>query len=132
MTDYIEKEARMIEKISKRFDELDANLVKMEDTDSKVKKYFEQEKALHDIHSIIRSENRIEKYEDKAEQKNEQDAQKLAKHENDTIDKIQNELDSLDKTLSEITDDDSKVKSYLEQKKVIHTIKELIKNVENL
>lgn len=47
----------------------------------------------------------------------------------DVIDEINKRIDNLDKDLDNLNDDDSKVKSYLAQKKTIHDIKELVKSI---
>ena len=63
MTDYVAKEVKLLNKIADRISILDGVLDKMEDTDSKVKHFMEQEKALHEIRAIIREENKIGKEE---------------------------------------------------------------------
>ena len=119
MIDYSEKEAKLLNKISTRIDELESNLAKMDNTDSKIKHFFEQEKALHDIKSIIRSENKI--YKDKAE-----DVADSMKEETNIAAVISNKIDDLENRLNKLNDDDTKIKSYIEQKKAIADIKKII------
>lgn len=119
MIDYSEKEAKLLNKISTRIDELESNLAKMDNTDSKIKHFFEQEKALHDIKSIIRSENKI--YKDEAE-----DVADSIKKETTIAAVISNKIDDLENRLNELNDDDTKIKSYIEQKKAIADIKKII------
>lgn len=119
MIDYSEKEAKLLNKISARIDELESNLAKMDNTDSKIKHFFEQEKALHDIKSIIRSENKI--YKDEAE-----DVADSIKKETTIAAVISNKIDDLENRLNELNDDDTKIKSYIEQKKAIADIKKII------
>lgn len=119
MIDYSEKEAKLLNKISTRIDELESNLAKMDNTDSKIKHFFEQEKALHDIKSIIRSENKI--YKDEAE-----DVADSIKKETTIAAVISNKIDDLENRLNELNDDDTKIKSYIEQKKTIADIKKII------
>ena len=91
----------------------------MDNTDSKIKHFFEQEKALHDIKSIIRSENKI--YKDKAE-----DVADSMKEETNIAAVISNKIDDLENRLNKLNDDDTKIKSYIEQKKAIADIKKII------
>lgn len=119
MIDYSEKEAKLLNKINTRIDELESNLAKMDNTDSKIKHFFEQEKALHDIKSIIRSENKI--YKDEAE-----DVADSIKKETTIAAVISNKIDDLENRLNELNDDDTKIKSYIEQKKAIADIKKII------
>lgn len=119
MIDYSEKEAKLLNKISTRIDELESNLAKMDNTDSKIKHFFEQEKALHDIKSIIRSENKI--YKDEAE-----DVADSMKKETNIAAVISNKIDDLENRLNKLNDDDTKIKSYIEQKKAIADIKKII------
>lgn len=119
MIDYSEKEAKLLNKINTRIDELENNLDKMDNTDSKIKHFFEQEKALHDIKSIIRSENKI--YKDEAE-----DVADSMKKETNIAAVISNKIDDLENRLNKLNDDDTKIKSYIEQKKAIADIKKII------
>ena len=41
-------------------------------------------------------------------------------------------MDALDDTLAKLDDDDSKVKSYLEQKKAVSEIKTIVKDADKL
>ena len=50
-----------------------------------------------------------------------------ARTKNSTVNKIERKVDDLIGTLSNVSDDDSKIKSYVEQKKVIGDIKSIIK-----
>lgn len=132
MTDYVKKEAKLLEKIGKEMGKLDESLAKMEDTDSKIKHFYEQEKALHEVKSIIRKENKIEKNEEKAAEKAVEGAENWLDHEDSLVGGIAREIDKLDKTLSGINEDDNKVKSYLEQKKAVHEIKAILKKADKL
>lgn len=122
MTNYGEKEIKLLEKIDSRINKLDEDLAKMDDTDSKVKHFVEQEKALHEIRDITREEKHVDKLTDKAVEKTVTGAV-------DVINEISKRIDDLDKDLDNLNDDDSKVKGYLAQKKTIHDIKELVKSI---
>lgn len=124
MKDYAKKEEKILNKIDKRIDELNNNLFKMDDADGKVKHFFEQEKALHDIKSIIRSENKLDKDEAK-------DKADSIKKDVDVIKTISDKIDDLEERLNALNDDDSKIESYFEQKKVIDDIKKIVKEALN-
>ena len=65
MTDLAAREEKLIREIEKEMDKLDQTLAKMDETDSKIKHFIEQEKALHEIRTIIRKEHKLEKLEEK-------------------------------------------------------------------
>ena len=102
----------------------------MEDTESKAKHFIEQEKALHEIRSIIREEKAVDKTKEKAEEASEKAVDKLIKEQDKAVTHIVKKSDDLDKNLANLDDDDSKVKSYLEQKKVVKDIKDILKEFE--
>lgn len=58
-------EEKLLRAIAKEMDKLDETLGKMEETESKIKHFIEQEKALHEIKKIIRKEHKLEKIQDK-------------------------------------------------------------------
>lgn len=132
MTDYAAKEAKVLTKIGKEMDKLDVSLSKMEDTDSKVKHFFEQEKALHEVKSIIRKENKIDGLEDDAQASDAQAVSDWLNDQDSLVGKINQEIDKLETTLGGIGDDDNKVKSFVEQKKAIREIKEIVKASDKL
>lgn len=133
MADYEAREEKLLGKIADRLNTLDETLAKMEDTDSKVKHFFEQEKALHEIRVITRKENRINRDEDKAEEKDEKQMSDWISGQMKLVDDIDKRIDTLDATLAKLDEDkDSKVKSYLEQKKAIEEIKKILKDSDKL
>lgn len=133
MADYEAREEKLLGKIADRLNTLDETLAKMEDTDSKVKHFFEQEKALHEIRVITRKENRINRDEDKAEEKDEKQMSDWISGKMKLVDDIDKRIDTLDATLAKLDEDkDSKVKSYLEQKKAIEEIKKILKDSDKL
>lgn len=132
MTDYAAKEAKVLDKIGKELDKLDGSLGKMEETDSKVKHFFEQKKALHEVKSIIRKENKIDRLEDDAAASDEQAVTGWLDEQGSLVGKINHEIDKLETTLGGISDDDNKVKSFMEQKKAIHEIKSILKTSDKL
>lgn len=114
--------------IEETMEKLDGTLDQMEDTDSRVKHFIEQEKAIHEIKKIVRAADKMEKYEEK-------DLSKWAHRIKVDVDgqekallKIAKETDKLDETLSKMSDDDGKVKSFVAQKKVIHQVKKILHN----
>lgn len=125
--DYSKEEAKLLDKINDKIEELDINLSKMGSAQNKLVHFADQEKALHDLHSIIRDGKKMDKVEERAAQKSEKEIQNWINDENSTVNQIDRRVDDLIGTLSNVSDDDSKIKSYVEQKKVISDIKAIIK-----
>ena len=121
--DYAKEEAKLLTKINDQIEKLDINLSKMGSAENKLAHFADQEKALHDLHSIIRDGKKIDHVEERAEK----EVQNWINDENSTVNKIERKVDDLIGTLSNVSDDDSKIKSYVEQKKVIGDIKSIIK-----
>lgn len=132
MTNYEKREEKALDTIAKKITKLEEHIATMEETDSKVKHYFAQEEAIHDIRSITRHIAKIGKLEDKADAKEIKEAEKLTEEEIKTITDIDKEFDKLETTLEKLDDSENKVKSYLEQKKAIHEIKKLLKEAGKL
>ena len=81
----------------------------------------------------------IKKHTDKLEKLEEKDAQheidavvNELEREESLINGINKEVEKLDKTLSKIDGDENRVKSYFEQKKALHEIREIVKKVNKL
>ena len=55
--DYAKEEAKLLTKINDQIEKLDINLSKMGSAENKLAHFADQEKALHDLHSIIRDGN---------------------------------------------------------------------------
>ena len=125
--DYAKEEAKLLTKINDQIEKLDINLSKMGSAENKLTHFADQEKVLHDLHSIIRDGKKIDRVEDHAEKQSEKEVQNWINDENSTVNKIERKVDDLIGTLSNVSDDDSKIKSYVEQKKVIGDIKSIIK-----
>lgn len=132
MTNYEKREEKALDTIAKKITKLEEHIATMEETDSKVKHYFAQEEAIHDIRSITRHIAKIAKLEDKADAKEIKEAEKLTEEEIKAITDIDKEFDKLETTLEKLDDSENKVKSYLEQKKAIHEIKKLLKEAGKL
>ena len=125
--DYAKEEAKLLTKINDQIEKLDINLSKMESAENKLAHLTDQEKALHDLHSIISDGKKIDHVEERTEKQSEKEVQNWFNDENSTVNKIERKVDDLIGTLSNVSDDDSKIKSYVEQKKVIGDIKSIIK-----
>ncbi|KRM52247.1 hypothetical protein [Ligilactobacillus araffinosus] len=128
--DYAKAEAKLLTKINDQIEKLDINLSKMGSAENKLIHFADQEKALHDLHNIIRDGKKIDRVEEHAEKQSEKEAQNWINDENSTVNKIERKVDDLIGTLSNVSDDDSKIKSYVEQKKVIGDIKSIIKEFD--
>ena len=125
--DYAKEEAKLLTKINDQIEKLDINLSKMGSAENKLAHFADQEKALQDLHSTIRDGKKIDHVEERTEKQSEKEVQNWFNDENSTVNKIERKVDDLIGTLSNVSDDDSKIKSYVEQKKVIGDIKSIIK-----
>lgn len=125
--DYPKEEAKLLNKINEQIEKLDINLSKMGSAENKIIHFADQEKALHDLHSIIRDGKKINRVEKQAEKQSEKEIQNWISDKNSTVNKVEQKVDDLIGTLSNVSDNDSKIKSYVEQKKVINDIKSIIK-----
>lgn len=133
MVDYEAREEKWLNKIADRFEKLDETLDKMDDTEGKVKHYFEQEKALHEIRVIAREEKHMTRMAEKAEEKEDKKINDWISTKMDLVDRIEKRIDALDEDIKKLDEDgDSKVKGYLEQKKAIKEIKGILKDAHKL
>ena len=129
MADHEKKIIAALFEIEGLAEELDLTLDKMDEESSKVKKFIEQEQAIHKIKKIAKEYALIDKYEEK-------DAKVLAHKitadvhgQEKALDRIAKEADKLDEELEKVTDDDSKVKSFVIQRQVTHRIKKILHEV---
>lgn len=132
MANFVKRESRALEKIAKEITKLDNTLEKLDDTDSKVKGFVEQEKAIHEIKSIIRTSDKVEKIENEAVDKVVDDAEVSEEQYNDLVQSISNEFDKLDTTLDKLDTTNSKAEAFIEQKKALHEAKEIVKKANLL
>ena len=133
MTDYAKKEQKILNKIQEATEKLDTTLDKVEESEeTKVKHFIEQEKAIHEIKKIISDGKKLYKNEQNAVEDAAYEVSDWMDNEDSLVGNISNRFDKLDKTLSNISDDDNRVKSYIEQKKVLHEVKEIAKSVDKL
>lgn len=70
MTNYEEKEIKVVENIGKTLEKLDTELSKLDSLEEgskkhPIKKWFAEKKALHEIKHILHEANRYEKYDEK-------------------------------------------------------------------
>ena len=120
-------EDKILKEINQKIEELDINLSKMDSAENKLIHFADQEKALHDIKSILRKEkeiDRLAKDTEKIAQKSDENA--VVQNQKELIDKISKKIDDLIGTLANVSDDDAKIKSYIDQKEVINDIKNTI------
>lgn len=128
MTDYTQKQAEALDKIAQTLDKLDVSLTKMDAADEGgVKHFYEQEKAMHEIKKLLREADMVDTYEQKAGETGQkrlgQDMSKQAA----SLGKIDKRMGQLDATLASLNETDNKVKSYIEQKKAVHEIREILR-----
>ena len=129
MADHEKKIIAALFEIEGLAEELDLTLDKMDEEDSKIKKFIEQEQAIRKIKKIAKEYALIDKYEEK-------DAKALAHKitadvhgQEKALDSIAKEADKLDEELDKITGDDNKVKSFVVQRQVTHRIKKILHEV---
>ena len=87
--DYAKEEAKLLTKINDQIEKLDINLSKMGSAENKLAHFADQEKALHDLHSIIRDGKKIDHVEERAEKQSEKEVQNWINDENSTVNKIE-------------------------------------------
>ena len=129
MADHEKKIITALFEIEGLAEELDLTLDKMDEEDSKVKKFIEQEKAIHKIKKIAKEYAVIDKEEAK---ECKECARKLTadvKGQEKALEDIAKEAEKLDGELDKVSDDDGKVKSFILQKKVMHRVKKILKDV---
>lgn len=127
MANYDAKQEKALNEIADTLVKLDDTLGKLENTDGKVKQYFEQEHAIHEIKKIIRKSNRVEKLEEDKIDDAVFTAEDVMKTADENLKSIGNTFVKLDDTLGKLNEDqDSKVKSYLLQKKALHETKKIM------
>lgn len=132
MTNYVKKEERILNKIMNTMDKLDGTLEKMDKTDSKVKEYFEQKRAIHEIRVIISKAKKVARVENRAIEIAEDDVIYETEEEFEIAKEIDNEFDKLEKNLNSYEETDNKVKSYLKQKEALHEARKILKKAEKL
>lgn len=130
MATYDEKQEKAFNEIADTLFKLDNTLATLANTDSKVKHFFEQEKALHEINKIVRETKKIEKLEDEKIDSVILTAEEIAQIVDDNLKSIGKTLVNLDDTLAKLDDaEGSKVKSYILQKKAIHEVKKILNKI---
>ncbi len=66
MAGYVKKEDKALDAIASEICKLEATLDKLDETDSRVKAWFEQKKAVHEIKKILHEADKYDKYDEKA------------------------------------------------------------------
>lgn len=127
MSELTNKEVRLLNKINSELDSLAVNLEKMTETDSKVKEFYEQEKAIHNIHVIVRKAKKIDKTEKKAIEADINDVIYETESELELAQKIDDDFVKLEKTVTKMAESTNKVESFLEQKKALHEARKILK-----
>lgn len=112
--------------------ELELTLEKMAETDSRIKHFYEQEKAIHEIRVIIRKAKKVEKLVDQEVTAAIDEVVYETAEELTLAQEIEQEFDKLDQTLAGMSETDSKAKSYLEQQKALHEAKKILKKAKKL
>ena len=128
MANYDKKISKALVEIAKTVEKLDGTLEKLDSAEGKVKQFFEQEIAIHEIKKIAREYDKIDKYEEKEA---EEWAHKITvdiEGQEKALDNIAKEAEKLDEVLSGMSDDDGKIKSFIAQKKAAHQIKKILHN----
>ncbi|SHH28022.1 hypothetical protein SAMN02745245_00982 [Anaerosphaera aminiphila DSM 21120] len=130
MSNYEEKEAKTLNEIADTLIKLDKTFEDLEESEGRVKHFIEQEKAIHEIKKIVKKCNKIEDLEDDHIYDEVLNLEDLKDFESENLKEIGNTIIDLDKTLEKLDEGkNSKVKSYIEQKKAIHQVKKILHNV---
>ena len=132
MSSFEVKEARLIGSINELLDALDVTIAQMEDPSNAAIGYDAHARAIAQLEAIVRKEEKLDKLYAKAEEKASGDMDKFVdKQEKLELD-ICRELAKLDETLGKLESTDSKIIGFVEQKKAIHEIKNILKTAEKL
>lgn len=132
MTCCEKKEVNVLDTIASKITKLDEHLTKMNDTESKLKGWVEQELAIHDVRSIVRHSLKLDKIEDKAQEKGVEIYAKLTEDEKKIVAEINDKFTNLDATLEKLEASNDKIKTILEHEKAIFEIKEILKKANKL
>ncbi|MGG5314491.1 hypothetical protein [Enterococcus sp. AZ072] len=127
-----EKEVNVLTKINRTINELELTLEKMDETESKINYFYEQEKAIHEIRVIIRKAKKVAKLVDKEVTRDVDEVVYATEDELTLAQEIDEEFNKLDQTLTNMNETDGKAKSYLEQQKALHEAKKILKKAEKL
>lgn len=127
MSELTNKEVRLLNKINNELESLAVNLEKMTETASKVKEFYEQEKAIHNIHVIVRKAKKVEKLEGKAIDKAIDDVIYETESELELAQKIDDDFVKIEGTITKMAESTNKVASFLEQKKALHEARKILK-----
>ena len=127
MKNYDEKEAKVLNNIADTLVKLDGTLDRLEDSTGKVKHFAEQELAIHEIKSIIRNCHKLEELEDDRVKDNVLDMSILEDLKDENLKTVAKTIGKLDETVKKLDENkDSKVKSYILQKKALHETKKIL------
>ncbi|NLW79239.1 MAG: hypothetical protein GXY32_07505 [Ruminococcaceae bacterium] len=128
MKDYAKKEDKILDKIADTMVKLDTTLDSLDVDDNRVQHYYEQQKAIMEIRKITRLANRLTdvEMEDAALHDNvissDRDSEAVL------LSQIDNSFYRLDEDLGKLDESDSRVKSYIEQRKALHEVKRILYN----
>ena len=130
MTNYDEKEKKILTKIADEIVKFDATCAKMDAATGKIKHFFEQEMAMHEIKSIIRMCNKVDKLEEKSYKKLVLDVAALEDLKDDNLKNICKTIVKLDENLAKLASgEEGKIMTYIHRKEAMHEIKKILHKV---
>ena len=130
MTNYDEKEKKILTKIADEIVKFDATCAKMDASEGKIKHFFEQEVAMHEIKSIIRMCNKVDKLEEKSDKKLVLDVAALEDLKDDNLKNIGKTIVKLDENLAKLASgEEGKIMTYIHRKEAMHEIKKILHKV---
>ena len=130
MTSYDEKETKILNKIADEIVKFDATCAKMDGAEGKIKHFFEQEMAIHEMKSIIKMCNKVDKLEEKSDKKLVLDVAALEELKDENLKNIGKTLVKLDENLAKLeSGEEGKIKTYIHRKEAMHEIKKLLHKV---
>ena len=124
--EYQAKIDKAMQKIADVVDKLEDTLGKLEEDGGKIKHFFEQQKALMEIKSIVHEAKKIEGYQDAEVKEGVTAIQKDQQREGSVLESIEKAYSSLDGALERLGETDSKIKSFIEQHRVLHLVKKIL------
>lgn len=130
MNVYDLEELQVLDDISAVLARLDNNLSTMEATDSRVKHFIAQERAIHEIRQTVRDAKKVLKYDQKSQEADLEQVDYDESREQDVLGDIDKNFDKLDVTLAKLDDTESRIKGYIEQKRALHEVKRILHDAD--
>ncbi|MBD5430860.1 hypothetical protein [Lactobacillus agrestimuris] len=133
MADYEKRQLKALDRIAKKIADADSHLTKIEDSIDDKKHHTAQHETIKDIKSILKHARKVDKYEDKIVEHNDEGHKGSEAHyvyiedEEPVINDLKKEFDGLEEKLNGLTDEDGyKVKAFEAEHDYLEKAKEIL------